>query len=90
MGKRCFVRINVDAKQYKLDRRDIVQTHYFKKRRGPKIPTFPPKSKCQHTDVEEDSETNSIFDDDYDRCRADEGCWGAPRLQHPNNYQFST
>ena len=62
MVKRSFVRINVDYKQFKVDRKDIVHTHFVKKRINPRIPAFgrPPKSLT--IDIEQDSETVTVFE----------------------------
>jgi hypothetical protein len=60
MGKRSFVRINVESKQYKLDRRDIIATHHIKKSRSPAIPTYTSVLRCFNSDAEFDSDMGSI------------------------------
>lgn len=73
MGKRCFVRINVHDKQYKLDRRDLAHTHFLKKDQKPRIPAFFSKLKCPKDDPE-DSETFFGCETDFNReeCSSEE------------------
>lgn len=82
MVKRCFVRINIDKKQYKVDRRDINHTHFIKKRITPEIPAFPTKLKYQQTDVEEDSEPLTLSDPHFNRYDSCDDLWTAiPHLK---------
>ena len=65
MGKRLFVRIDINSKQIKVDKRDILQTHFLKKRRDRKVPAYPSLlslPKYFNSDAECDSEPLSALD----------------------------
>ena len=45
MTKRSFVRIRIDGERFKVDKRDIVKTHFVHKRATVHIPAFSSSTK---------------------------------------------